>query len=242
MFLTFQIEQICVKEDTCLREVITTIQQGNKQIALVVDAAGRLLGTITDGDIRRAILRGASLDAATAGELHHGALTAHVNDSPQLLFELMRDKSLRHIPLVNDDGILVDLVWISDFIKQDPINLSAVVMAGGFGTRLHPLTANLPKPMLPVNNKPLLEHIVLQLKQAGINNIHLTTHYKGDIIARHFGDGRDFGVAVHYVTEDQPLGTAGAVGLVEMTDEPLLVMNGDILTQVNLRAARLYTP
>jgi NDP-sugar pyrophosphorylase family protein len=108
-------------------------------------------------------------------------------------------------------------------------------MAGGFGTRLRPLTNDLPKPMLPVGSKPLLELIVDQLKRAGIRRLNVATHYKGDMISEHFKDGQDFGVEIRYVKEDQPLGTAGALSLLEDSEEPLLVINGDILTRVDFR-------
>lgn len=109
-------------------------------------------------------------------------------------------------------------------------------MAGGYGTRLRPLTDDLPKPMLPVGTKPLLELIVEQLRVAGIRQVNVATHYRGEVITDHFKDGQDFGVEIRYVKEDQPLGTAGALSLLEESDEPLLVMNGDILTRVDFRA------
>src|SRR6185436_7083304 len=112
----------------------------------------------------------------------------------------------------------------------------ALVMAGGFGNRLWPLTEEVPKPMLPVGDKPLLEWIVEQLKHAGIRQVNVATHYKGDVIAEHFKNGEAFGVDIRYVKEDQPLGTAGALSLLEVVDEPLLLMNGDILTRVDFRA------
>jgi NDP-sugar pyrophosphorylase family protein len=114
--------------------------------------------------------------------------------------------------------------------------MQAVVMAGGFGTRLRPLTEQVPKPMLPVGNRPLLELIIDQLRRAGIPRVNLTTHYQQEVITKHFGNGDGFGIEIHYVQEDQPLGTAGALGLLEFSDEPLLVINGDILTRVDFHA------
>jgi NDP-sugar pyrophosphorylase family protein len=129
---------------------------------------------------------------------------------------------------------------LADLIEQPPQSLRAVIMAGGFGTRLRPLTEDLPKPMLPVGGRPLIERIVGQLKESGIDQIVVTTHYKPEKIVEHFGDGSDFDIAMTYVQEDVPLGTGGALGLLQNVDEPVLVINGDILTEVDFRALREY--
>jgi NDP-sugar pyrophosphorylase family protein len=145
---------------------------------------------------------------------------------------------LEHIPLVDGDGRVADIALLKDLALDRRLPLRALVMAGGFGTRLKPLTDDRPKSMLPVGDRPLLEMIVEQLEQAGIRQINLATHYRADMIERHFGDGRQFNVEIQYVNEGEPLGTAGALGLLEGPDsgEPILVINGDIVTQVNFRA------
>jgi NDP-sugar pyrophosphorylase family protein len=148
----------------------------------------------------------------------------------------MTENGVRHIPLVDADGCVVDISFLTELVKEYELPLRALVMAGGYGNRLRPLTEELPKPMLPVGNKPLLELIVEQLKQAGIRQVNVATHYKSEVIAEHFKNGEAFGVDIRYVKEDQPLGTAGALSLLEEVDEPLLVMNGDILTRVDFRA------
>jgi NDP-sugar pyrophosphorylase family protein len=149
---------------------------------------------------------------------------------------LMTENDVRHIPLVDEAGCVADISFLTELVKEYELPLRAVVMAGGQGSRLRPLTEELPKPMLPVGNKPLLQLIVEQLKQAGIRQVNVATHYKGDVIAEHFKNGEAFGVDIRYVKEDQPLGTAGALSLLEEVDEPLLVINGDILTRVDFRA------
>jgi NDP-sugar pyrophosphorylase family protein len=148
----------------------------------------------------------------------------------------MQARRVRQLPLVDPDSRVVDVVLLSDLIAQPPETLRAVIMAGGFGTRLRPLTDDLPKPMLPVGGRPLIERIVGQLKESGIEHIVVTTHYKPEAIVDHFGDGTNFGVSMTYVQEDEPLGTGGALGLIPNAGEPLLVINGDILTQVDFRA------
>jgi dTDP-glucose pyrophosphorylase len=223
-----------------IREVMCCLERNTKGIALVVDPRRRLLGTVTDGDIRQAILTGINLDLQVQTLLdrpvstpYDTPITALLNTSDAELLHMMNAYALRQIPLVDDTGRVVDLAILSELVKKYELPLTAVIMAGGYGTRLRPLTEQLPKPMLPVGNRPLLELIIEQLCRAGIRRVNLTTHYKGDIIAQHFGDGRNFGIEIRYVQEEQPLGTAGALGLIEDPDEPLLVMNGDILTRMD---------
>src|SRR5205814_3765600 len=136
----------------------------------------------------------------------------------------------RQIPRVDGEGRVESLAVLAELVEAGVQPPRAVVMAGGFGTRLGDLTRSTPKPMLPVGDRPLLQHIVEQLRDAGIRHVNLTTHYRADAITRHFGDGSEFGVKIEYVSEEQPLGTAGALGLVD-GDDPILVMNGDILTR-----------
>jgi NDP-sugar pyrophosphorylase family protein len=131
---------------------------------------------------------------------------------------------------------VVDVALLNDLVKEEELPLRAVVMAGGYGTRLRPITEELPKPMLPIGDRPLLELTLQQLRDAGIKRVNLATHYKRDIIANHFGDGHNFGVKIRYVEEDQPLGTAGALGLIETSEDPLLVINGDVVTRVDFHA------
>ena len=149
---------------------------------------------------------------------------------------MMTERDIRHIPLLNEGDQVVDVALLSELVKEYELPLRAIVMAGGYGTRLRPLTDDLPKPMLPIGDRPLLEIIVNGLREAGIRQVNVATHYKGEMIAEHFKDGQDFGVDIRYVHEDQPLGTAGALSLLEESDEPLLVINGDILTRVDFHA------
>jgi len=142
--------------------------------------------------------------------------------------------------LVDSDGCVVGLVTTRDLLPSDDLSLAAVVMAGGHGMRLRPLTDDLPKPMLPVAGRPLMEHIVSQLERAGIRRVSITTHYHAEKIVEHFGDGHAFGVDLTYVNEDRPLGTAGALALVDRPAETLLVINGDIVTQVDFHAMYAY--
>jgi NDP-sugar pyrophosphorylase family protein len=162
-------------------------------------------------------------------------MTANMDASKSELLELMQRKVLRHIPLIDNEERVVDLVMLNDLTPTKELPLDAIIMAGGFGTRLRPLTKDIPKPMLELGGKPLLERIIMQLKESGITSITLSTHYKSDKIIDHFGDGCDYGVNLSYVKEEQPLGTGGALSLLPTPSKPVLVINGDILTEVNFR-------
>lgn len=245
----FDNPDICVSPDISIRQAIVLIDRNSKGIVLVTDKTQRLLATITDGDIRRAILDGEDLGQplsklmaykAKGRMLHCQPVVAANGTDPEILLKLMKKHGVRHIPLVDGDRRVVNLVTMDDLLPDQMASLQAVIMAGGFGTRLHPLTEEMPKPMLPVGDRPLMEFIVEQLREAGIRKVNVTTHYKAEKIMEHFGNGDDFGIELNYINEDQPMGTAGALGLMPESDQPMLVINGDILTQVNFRAMLAY--
>ena len=241
--MTKDFSALVVSEDSTVRSVISCIDKNGKGIAIVLDADNHLIATVTDGDIRRAILAGLDVQLPVrellnrrAGISARGPITAPVGTPDTTLLHIMAETSVRHIPLVDEDNRVLDVALLSELVKEYELPLRAVVMAGGFGTRLRPLTEELPKPMLPLGSRPLLELIVEQLRDAGIRQVNVATHYKGDVISDHFKDGQDFGVDIRYVKEDQPLGTVGALSLLEESEEPLLVINGDILTRVDFRS------
>ncbi len=237
------LSDLCIPPTASIKEAMACIDRNAKEITLVVDPQGRLMGTVTDGDIRRAILASFNLDSPVKELLENRAckpspkpVTAPVGTPEAELLLLMKKSLLRHIPLLDEHERLVDLVLFHDLVEGGELSLQAVVMAGGFGNRLRPLTESLPKPMLPVGDKPLLELIIGQLRESGVRNVHVTTHYKAEVIERYFGDGRDHGVQMNYVGEYEPLGTAGALCRLAECEEPLLVINGDVLTSVDFRA------
>jgi dTDP-glucose pyrophosphorylase/CBS domain-containing protein len=242
--MPINLHSICIKPDSSIRQAIACLDRSGRATALVVDEEFRLLDVITDGDVRRAILSGLSLDTPISllksrrdKSAYPEPVTAPVGTDPSVLLRMMQERAVRQIPLLDPKGRVVNLVFLSDLLPEEVGPLQAVVMAGGYGTRMLPLTEQVPKPMLPVSDKPLLERIVQQLREAGIKRVNVTTHYKAEVISQHFGDGRDFGVEIEYINEDQPLGTAGAIGFISGTDEdPLLIMNGDIVTRMNFRA------
>jgi dTDP-glucose pyrophosphorylase len=225
-----------------VQKALESIEEGAVGAALVVDEKDRLVGIVTDGDLRRAILRGVKMSDGVERLLegrtseYEEPTAAPVGTAGAELLLIMKDKGLRQIPLLDPEGRVVELALLEELVADQPLPLSAVVMAGGFGMRLRPLTDKLPKPMLPLNGRPVMEHTIDHLRKGGITQIYVTTHYKSEVIAEHFHDGRDFGVNIEYVNENQPLGTAGALGLIDKPEHTSLVINGDILTQLDFRA------
>ncbi len=241
------LSEICIPPDSTLRAAITAIDRNQRGIVLLTDREGTLLGTVSDGDVRRAILDGVGLDtpvvdllARKDGSPYPEPVTAPVTATRAELLELMRERIVRQVPLIDEEGKVADLVILRDLMPEARLEVQAVIMAGGYGTRLRPLTEELPKPLLPVGERPLMELMVEQLKESGVDKVLITSHYLPEKITDHFGDGSKFGIDLSYVHEDQPLGTAGALALMDPPDYPLLVINGDILTQVDFAAMLEY--
>jgi dTDP-glucose pyrophosphorylase len=241
--MTFDAEQYFIEPASSIHDAIVCINRNTKGIALVVDQERYLLGTVTDGDIRRAILMGMSQDTPVSELLSRrdispkpSPVTAQVGTPLAELLQVMQEHSVRQLPILDAQGRVVDLVTQSDLLPESLPSLPAVIMAGGFGKRLRPLTEDLPKPMLPVGGRPLMERIIAQLRLAGVQKVNVTTHYKPEKIREYFGNGQAFGVELSYVNEAHPLGTGGALGLLPAPSGPFLVINGDILTQVDFRA------
>jgi dTDP-glucose pyrophosphorylase/CBS domain-containing protein len=238
-----EIQALQITPDATIRRAMTVLDRGARGIVLLVDADECFVGTITDGDIRRAILDGVDLDHAVRvlvdrkrGTRYAQPAWADHNASRAELRRIMRRRRVRQLPLLDARGHVVDLVLTDDLVADGQVPLHAVIMAGGLGTRLRPLTDQTPKPMLPVAGRPLLERTIEQLRDTGIRRVSVTTCYMPEKITRHFGDGSRFGVELNYVAEDTPLGTAGALGLLPRTEQPMLVINGDVVTRVDFRA------
>jgi NDP-sugar pyrophosphorylase family protein len=163
-------------------------------------------------------------------------VTAPARTDPRRLLQIMRERSVRQLPVVDGDNRVVDIVLLNDLLPEPTLPVRALIMAGGLGSRLKPLTEETPKPMLPVGGRPMLEFVIDQLRESGIVRITIATCYKPEKIRDHFHDGADFGVEIVYVNEDAPMGTGGAIGLLSDVKEPLFIINGDVLTQVNYQA------
>lgn len=231
--------QIMVLPNMAISECIPQLDRSGLGVIAVCDENSMLLGIVTDGDIRRALMNKISLDEPCITIAGKTPLTAPENISACDALQLMdhgKTFLVHHLPILDANGRLVDLLLRSDLQQIDALGVRAVVMAGGFGTRLRPLTEETPKPMLPLGDRPVMEHIIDQLRDAGIFQVNVATHYLPEKIKSHFGNGNYFGVSIDYIEENSPLGTAGSLSLVEASDEPILVINGDIMTKVDFRA------
>ncbi len=220
-----------------IRAAMTALDRGAVRIALAIDDAGRLVGVATDGDLRRALLAGAALDDPVGPILTRRYVAVGPSEGRGNVLDLMRARGVSAIPVLGDDGRPVGLHFLDSFVEPIARPNRALIMAGGLGLRLRPITDATPKPMLRVAGRPILERIVLHLVGHGIKQISISVNYLGHIIEEHFGDGTGFGAAIDYVHEDRPLGTAGAIGLLlDPPTETLLVLNGDLVTQADLGA------
>jgi dTDP-glucose pyrophosphorylase/predicted transcriptional regulator len=227
-------EVLVISPDMRLRQAIARVDAGGRQIALVADSAGRLLGTLADGDIRRAILSGRALEETCAAVMNPRPTTAPPSAPKELLLALMRRGSFHQVPLVNTEGVLVGLITIDELLGAAPRDNWVVLMAGGQGARLRPLTQNCPKPMLRVGDSPILENILMAFLGQGFRKFFFSVNYMAEMIIDYFGDGSKWGAEIQYLREDSPLGTAGALSLLPQRPErPMFVMNGDLLTHAD---------
>jgi dTDP-glucose pyrophosphorylase len=220
-------------EGASIEQAIRRLNDAALQIVMVVNRAGQLVGTITDGDIRRALLRGLSVADAAADIVARQALVVPPDMRPESVMQLMRANRIHQLPVVDEQRRVVGLhLWDEISGPGERANLMAI-MAGGLGTRLAPHTETCPKPLLPVAGKPMLEHIIERAKDEGFSHFVLAVRYLGHMIEAHFGDGSRWGVRIDYLREDDPLGTAGALGLLTPRPAlPFVVTNGDVLTDI----------
>lgn len=234
-------KQILLKPTSTIKEALHVINQGAMQIAVVIDENEKLLGTLTDGDIRRGLLNDLSLNDIIESIIFRNPTFCTISDRKEKILDIAIANKIHQIPIVDDNGKLIGVEEIDELLKQKTRRNKVVLMVGGLGTRLRPLTEDIPKPMLKVGNKPILETIILNFKQYGFTNIILSVSYKSEVIKKYFGDGSDFGVNIEYINEEKRMGTAGALSLIkEKLDEAFFVMNGDLLTNINFEHMMEY--
>jgi len=227
-------KKVLLSENATIKEALRVINSGAMQIALVVDDEQKLLGTLTDGDIRRAILNDMDLADTILPIINTNPIVCQIEDSKEKILEIAVAKKIYQIPIVNHNRTLVGIEEVDELLKIKSKPNKVVLMVGGLGTRLRPLTEHTPKPMLKVGNKPILETIIVNFKKYGFTNIILCVSYKSEIIEEYFKDGSEFGVNIEYIHENKRMGTAGALSLIKTSlDEPFFVMNGDLLTDIN---------
>jgi dTDP-glucose pyrophosphorylase len=216
-----------------VQDVISNMNMSSLRIVLVLNDQGRLEGTVSDGDIRRCLLKGLTLKSPIETVIHRGALVVPPTMGRDMVLQLMVANKIQQIPVVDDQQRVLGLhLW--DEITTTPRRTNRmIIMAGGKGTRLRPYTENCPKPLVTVAGKPMLEHIIDRAKLEGFNDFTLAIYYLGHMLEEHFGDGSRFGVNIEYLRESAPLGTAGALSLLNpRPDESFVVTNGDVVTDI----------
>lgn len=242
------VSSFMVRGDSSIADVIRCIDTNAEGLALLVDVEGKLVDTLTDGDIRRGLLKGADLEDSASFLLERGKPAPHA-DGPTVaredasdaeLLRLMTERTVRQIPILDQAGRVVDITFMHELVEELEEHPEAILMAGGRGSRLLPLTEKVPKPLLPIGDKPVMERIIRQLRGAGIRKVNVAVHHMSEKIASHFGDGSRLGVDLTYVTEDKPLGTAGSLRRLVGAKEPFIVINADIVTTLNYRALLAY--
>jgi dTDP-glucose pyrophosphorylase len=230
------LENFTVNPETNIHDALKIIDRPGAQIALVVDDEQKLIGTITDGDVRRGILSGVDVKCPITMIMNTEPLKAKPNDGCQHVLSIMKQNKLRQVPIVDDTGCLVGLKTIDELMSVPPRENLVLLMAGGLGSRLQPLTNECPKPMLKVGGRPILETIILNFIEYGFKEFVISLNYKANMIREYFSDGRNWGVSIRYIEEDAKLGTAGSLRLLPKINNshPIIVMNADVLTKVNL--------
>ena len=230
-----------VEENSTIIDTLKEINENTKGIALVVDENRVLIGTITDGDIRRAILAGLPITSSIREVYNKNCRFVLQGTSLEVIERIFENDKLRFIPVVNEAHIVVNYYEANNLGESLDRDNAVLIMAGGLGKRLKPLTDDIPKPMLKIGDKPILQTIIEQFRDKGFKNILLSVNYKSEIIESYFRDGSDFGVRIKYIKEEKRMGTAGSIKLAEENlKKPFFVINGDILTNVDFQAILDY--
>ena len=218
-----------------LQEAIKVLNTGGMRIAVVVDKQLTLLGIITDGDIRRALLQQKAMNTFVEEFMNKNPLIASKNENREKILQKMHNENILAIPVLDSKGVFIDLETIHEIIKKPKIHNPIIIMAGGYGKRLHPLTEDTPKPLLKVGSEPILESIIKRLSDFGFCKFLISTHYKSEMITDYFKDGSKWNVNIEYIHEKEPMGTAGALTLLpkKFSKLPIILMNGDLVTELD---------
>ena len=236
----YKIDEIKINQNASIKEALEVIDKGAIKVAVVLSDDGLLLGMLSDGDIRRALLKGMSLGDSIASIINKHPVVANINDTKERILELANEKKLHQIPIISN-GKLIGIQDIREVLAPKNKPNKVILMVGGLGTRLRPLTNDVPKPMLDVGNKPILHTIVENFAKYGYTDIIMCVNYKSEIIKEYFGNGDKFGVKIEYVLESKRMGTAGALSLLQKRPkDDFFVMNGDLLTNVNFEYLHEY--
>jgi dTDP-glucose pyrophosphorylase/predicted transcriptional regulator len=228
-----------VSSDSSMQNAVEVLNASALKIVLVVDEDNCLIGTITDGDIRRALLDHMTFESKVYEFMHINPTVGSSSDSESTIFSVMKNKGLMHIPIVDKNLKVIDIKTLKKLIIKEAFDNPVFLMAGGTGSRLYPLTRSVPKPLLKVGSKPMLEIIIDQFINAGFHNFYISINYKSELIKEYFSDGSKWGITIKYIEEQEPLGTAGSLKLLENIDDdqnlPIVMMNADILTKLDIK-------
>ncbi|QCH26958.1 nucleotidyltransferase family protein [Clostridium tyrobutyricum] len=236
-----KLNNMFVGENNSIIDALNKINENNTGTVIVIGENRKLLGTLTDGDIRRALINNVSLNSSIKNIYNKNCKYIYENYNEEDVQSILK-MYIKAVPIVDKNKIVVDYVALKDFFNtEDTEENPVLIMAGGLGTRLRPLTDDIPKPMLKVGDKPIIQTIIEQFRRSGYKNIFISVNYKSDFIKNYFRDGSDFGVSINYIEEDKRMGTAGAIRLAEeYLNTSFFVINGDILTNINFQSLMKY--
>lgn len=227
---------VLIDREATILQTIQVIDKGAMRIVLVVDGERHLLGVVTDGNIRRGLLSQVNLQEPVSKIMNPQPITAKITDSREHILSLMKARKIEHIPVLDEQGILVGLEMLQELTQPTPKDNWVVLMAGGLGSRLGALTQDCPKPLLQVGPKPILEVILESFLEYGFQHFYFSVNYKKQMIQSYFGDGSAWDAEIRYLEEPERMGTAGSLSLLpERPEHPFFVMNGDLLTRINFQ-------
>mgnify|MGYP006095724603 CR=1 FL=1 len=233
MILNFK--EALISQDFSIRAAMRAIDKVSLRTVFILNESDQLVGSVSDGDIRRGLLQDLNMEDAVSCVMNKGFFSLNEFSTKSERTKILNDNDLQCLPIISADHRICDIVTLKSLAEYERRENIVFIMAGGFGTRLRPLTDNCPKPMLSVGSKPMLEHLVDRLSKQGFYKFYFSTHYLPDVIKSHFSDGLDWGVEIKYVHEDAPLGTGGALSLLphNLPNLPMIVLNGDVLTDLD---------
>ena len=227
--------------DQSLFNALELIEENSTRFLMIVDTAGKLLGTVTDGDIRRGLLQGKSLNSTVGSVMNRDFVYSTLAEKRSDVLDKMRTQQILQVPVLDSDGVVIDLLVLDELLASSSFSNAVVIMAGGKGTRLRPHTQHCPKPMLRIGDQPMLEILLEQCIANGFHKFYFSVNYLKEQIVEHFNDGSHWGVSIQYLMENEPLGTAGSLQLLpDSLRQPFLVLNGDVLTRLDLGNLLLF--
>ena len=228
-------ENLIVSEYTTLKEVMILFERYSVQIALVSNKNNNLLGVVTDGDMRRSLLRNVEINDCIKQTMNTSPVTVTLDTLPSEITKKFNLFDIKYLPIIDKKNVIKGLYGKSDFIESLKNNTPVVIMAGGEGLRMRPLTERLPKSMVGINGTPIIEKLLSNLIEQGFSNFFFSINYLGEIIENYFGDGRKWGGNITYLKEGKKLGTGGALSLLKGVKNQLIILNGDLVTNVNFK-------